>query len=205
MEENKNISCDLCGKNKENRIWYLDKCICDECAEKISETVGIKKKNSPEIVDYIDKDPCDEIDEYFKEKNDSKTFGDHVLMAVASGIIGYYFTKKIYGIFVAENITFSFRIILLILFSLLPILAVYLLFCYRKNNQNSMDNEKETEKDRKKWKCNGCIKAEYYEKSKNTCDYCIRQSSFSFYSIYIGLIAFSFGMWVYIARFINIF
>ena len=41
MEENKNISCDLCGKNKENRIWYLDKCICDECAEKISETVGI--------------------------------------------------------------------------------------------------------------------------------------------------------------------
>lgn len=152
MEENKRIPCTLCGKNKENRIWYLDKCICDECAEKISETVGIKKKNSPEIVDYIDKDPCDEIDEYFKEKNDSKTFGDHVLMAVASGIIGYYFTKKIYGIFVAENITFSFRIILLILFSLLPILAVYLLFCYRKNNQNSMDNEKETEKDRKKWK-----------------------------------------------------
>lgn len=36
-------------------------------------------------------------------------------------------------------------------------------------------------------------------------DYCIRQSPFSFYSIYIGLIAFSFGMWVYIARFINIF
>ena len=90
MEENKRIPCTLCGKNKENRIWYLDKCICDECAEKISETVGIKKKNSPEIVDYIDKDPCDEIDEYFKEKNDSKTFGDHVLMAVASGIIGYY-------------------------------------------------------------------------------------------------------------------
>ena len=203
MEENKRIPCTLCGKNKENRIWYLDKCICDECAEKISETVGIKKKNSPEIVDYIDKDPCDEIDEYFKEKNDSKTFGDHVLMAVASGIIGYYFTKKIYGIFVAENITFSFRIILLILFSLLPILAVYLLFCYRKNKQNSMDNK--NEKDRKKWKCKGCIKAEYFDKSENTCDYCIRQSPFGFYSIYIGLIAFSFGMWVYVVSFINIF
>lgn len=203
MEENKRIPCTLCGKNKENRIWYLDKCICDECAEKISETVGIKKKNSPEIVDYIDKDPCDEIDEYFKEKNDSKTFGDHVLMAVASGIIGYYFTKKIYGIFVAENITFSFRIILLILFSLLPILAVYLLFCYRKNKQNSMDNK--NEKDRKKWKCKGCIKAEYFDKSENTCNYCIRKSPFGFYSIYIGLSAFSFGMWVYVVSFINIF
>ena len=181
MEENKNIPCTLCGKNTEKRIWYLDKCICDECAKKIADTVGLKKNNSPEIVEYIDKDPCDEIDEYFKEKNDSKTFGDHVLMAVASGIIGYYFTKKIYGIFVAENISFNYRIILLILLSLLPILAVYLLFCYRKNNQNSMGNEKETEKDRKKWKCKGCIKAEYFEKSENTCDYCIRQSPFSFY------------------------
>ena len=143
MEENKNISCDLCGKNKENRIWYLDKCICDECAEKISETVGIKKKNSPEIVDYIDKDPCDEFDEFFKEQHDSGEFGCHVLMAIASGIIGYYFTKKIYGILVTENMLFSFRIILLILLSLLPILAVYLLFCYRKNKQNSMDNKNE--------------------------------------------------------------
>ena len=170
---------------------------------KISETVGIKKKNSPEIVDYIDKDPCDEFDEFFKEQHDSGAFGCHVLMAIASGIIGYYFTKKIYGILVTENMLFSFRIILLILFSLLPILAVYLLFCYRKNKQNSMDNK--NEKDRKKWKCKGCIKAEYFDKSENTCDYCIRQSPFGFYSIYIGLIAFSFGMWVYIARFINIF
>ena len=181
MEENKNISCDLCGKNKENRIWYLDKCICDECAEKISETVGIKKKNSPEIVDYIDKDPCDEFDEFFKEQHDSGAFGCHVLMAIASGIIGYYFTKKIYGILVTENMLFSFRIILLILFSLLPILAVYLLFFYRKNKQNSMDNK--NEKDRKKWKCKGCIKAEYFDKSENTCDYCIRKSPFGFYSM----------------------
>ena len=203
MEENKNISCDLCGKNTENRIWYLDKCICDECAEKISETVGIKKKNSPEIVDYIDKDPCDEFDEFFKEQHDSGEFGCHVLMAIASGIIGYYFTKKIYGILVTENMLFSFRIILLILLSLLPILAVYLLFCYRKNKQNSMDNK--NEKDRKKWKCKGCIKAEYFDKSENTCNYCIRKSPFGFYSIYIGLSAFSFGMWVYVVSFINIF
>ena len=115
MEENKNISCDLCGKNTEKRIWYLDKCICDECAEKISETVGIKKKNSPEIVDYIDKDPCDEFDEFFKEQHDSGAFGCHVLMTIASGIMGYYFTKKIYGILVTGNMLFSFRIILLIL------------------------------------------------------------------------------------------
>ena len=84
MEENKNISCDLCGKNKENRIWYLDKCICDECAEKISETVGIKKKNSPEIVDYVYEEPHDEIDEYYKEKNDSDAFASNVLMAFFS-------------------------------------------------------------------------------------------------------------------------
>lgn len=203
MEENKRIPCTLCGKNTEKRIWYLDKCICDECAEKISETVGIKKKNSPEIVDYIDKDPCDEFDEFFKEQHDSGEFGCHVLMAIASGIIGYYFTKKIYGILVTENMLFSFRIILLILLSLLPILAVYLLFCYRKNKQNSMDNK--NEKDRKKWKCKGCIKAEYFDKSENTCNYCIRKSPFGFYSIYIGLSAFSFGMWVYIVSFINIF
>lgn len=203
MEENKNISCDLCGKNTEKRIWYLDKCICDECAEKISETVGIKKKNSPEIVDYIDKDPCDEFDEFFKEQHDSGAFGCHVLMTIASGIMGYYFTKKIYGILVTGNMLFSFRIILLILFSLLPILAVYLLFCYRKNKQNSMDNK--NEKDRKKWKCKGCIKAEYFDKSENTCNYCIRKSPFGFYSIYIGLSAFSFGMWVYVVSFINIF
>lgn len=172
-------------------------------AEKISETVGIKKKNSPEIVDYIDKDPCDEFDEFFKEQHDSGEFGCHVLMAIASGIIGYYFTKKIYGILVTENMLFSFRIILLILLSLLPILAVYLLFCYRKNKQNSMDNK--NEKDRKKWKCKGCIKAEYFDKSENTCNYCIRKSPFGFYSIYIGLSAFSFGMWVYVVSFINIF
>lgn len=98
---------------------------------------------------------------------------------------------------------FSFRIILLILLSLLPILAVYLLFCYRKNKQNSMDNK--NEKDRKKWKCKGCIKAEYFDKSENTCNYCIRKSPFGFYSIYIGLSAFSFGMWVYVVSFINIF
>ncbi|MDE6103908.1 MAG: hypothetical protein K2F60_05225, partial [Oscillospiraceae bacterium] len=87
--------------------------------------------------------------------------------------------------------------------SLLPLLAANLLFCNSKNKQNSMDNE--NEKDRKKWKCNGCIKAEYFEKSENMCDYCIRKSIFGFYSIYIGLIAFSFGMWVYIAHFINVF
>lgn len=203
MEENKKIPCTLCGKNTEKRIWYLDKCICDECSEKISETIGLKKKNSPEIVEYIDKDPCDEIDEYFKEKNDSCTFSFNVVMTVVSGIIGYDFSKKIYGILVTENISFNYRIILLILLSLLPILAVYLLFCYGKNKQNSMDNENEN--DRKKWKCKGCIKAEYFEKSENMCDYCIHQSIFGVYSIYIGLIAFSFGMWVYIAGFINIF
>ncbi len=203
MEENKNIPCTLCGKNTEKRIWYLDKCICEECSEKISETIGLRKKNSPEIVDYVDKDPCEEIDEYFKEKNDSCTFSLNVVMTVVSGIIGYKSIKKIYYILITENISFNFRIILLILFSLLPILAAYLLFRYRKNKKNSMDNE--TEKDRKKRKCNGCIKAKYLEKSEDMCDYCIRQSVLGFYSIYIGLSAFSFGMWVYIAGFINIF
>ncbi len=45
MEENQNIPCTLCGKNTEKRIWYLDKCICEECSEKISETIGLRKKN----------------------------------------------------------------------------------------------------------------------------------------------------------------
>lgn len=203
MEENKRIPCTLCGKNTEKRIWYLDKCICDECAEKISETVGIKKKNSPEIVDYVYEKPHDEIDEYYKEKNDSDAFASNVLMAFFFGLVGYIFSRKIYDILITENLSFNFRIILLILLSLLPILAVYLLFCYRKNKQNSMDNK--NEKDRKKWKCKGCIKAEYFDKSENTCNYCIRKSPFGFYSIYIGLSAFSFGMWVYIVSFINIF
>lgn len=66
-----------------------------------------------------------------------------------------------------------------------------------------MDNE--NEKDRKKWKCKVFVKANELEKSENMCDDCIEKSLFGFYSIYIALSAFSFGMWVYMAGFINLF
>lgn len=59
----------MCGKNLRN------------CWNKEKEFTG----NSC----YIDKDPCDEFDEFFKEQHDSGEFGCHVLMAIASGIIGY--------------------------------------------------------------------------------------------------------------------
>lgn len=208
MEENKNISCSLCGKNTVKRIWYLDKCICDECAKRIYETVDCKQNNSPEIVDYVydysdeQNNLHDEFSEtiYMKNSNDEFTF--NALIAVISGFAGYYCSKKIYNILIKENISFNFRITLLILISLIPIAAVYLLFSYRKNKKNSMDNDHE--KYSKKCSCKVCIKANEYEKSKNICDNCIMKSSFEFYSIYIALCAFSFGIWVYIAGFIDL-
>ena len=148
MKENKNIPCELCGEDteKRKRIWYFDKCICDECANKISKIIKAKYKNPfkiPEKIEYIRDYPIDKAilnDEFYDAiymKNFSNEFAFEAGVAVVSGVTGYFFSKKIYDILITENIS----IILLILFSLLPILVIYVLFCYRKNKQNSMDSE----------------------------------------------------------------